>query len=833
MITPEDEDDEDDDGYDETIKEEDESGEGGGLLDGSNTPPSSSPPPDPISPSSITYSPSSSPPPSPTSSSPHHHHPQDDMKQDQEKKRIKEEELKESPKEVIEVIEEVIPVEDPEVKALRLAEEALSLPDAILEPDVATHIATIVNIKPNEGGGIITKRLKEGLEGRSASCGLLAHWIISLRTGGDQNSGNNGNNNKKRNRDTATNDKEKTIRLSKKAKRKRKKKRMIKRQQRQQLQQNQQLQQQNQQLQIGKKSNTKHRQKRIRKEIATRIRSIISEVFARSALSAYNVQTGESTILSLKKESDRAFLPQMMDTYTWRSLLLRLAADPSNNGSALLGTYCLGEIGKRGFYGEICRVLDVSLEHDVFRGMLESELYWFGRQQNRGSSGYGNDGGGSGGNGSGNNNNGDDDDNSNTHNDEMEGNTITLGGLGMFHDRAFDLRRTCTATSHTYLYSMVVVNALIKRARERAQRLLFDNNNNNNNSSMKTNDEEKCHTKNLISRYISAAQRWEALRDGIEGCMLSPAGVDLGMGRMDVPPPPSSSPSTTIGGGNIVGEWNQLARKRRVEVAIWSSELYRKRRRRTITNDNDNNNNNNTTNNNQPPPITTFLHRQREEDIAKMNHGLEARIIELTRRANPACYKSQILSMSSSSNMMMQSPNSSHRRQRQSLSQSAIDANLAESILRNPHELMSTPTTTTTATNGSGGGGESSNGNDENYGGGKGGKVGAILSQYPVAIGGLLRGLFVEGRGSSGGSSSGAGKMGAEARFKSARLVACAVLAVEYAVEEDSRLMECNNDGGGGGCCEISHDGVHKGKGKVGDDGKSIMDVGDLAKVRY
>ena len=69
---------------------------------------------------------------------------------------------------------------DPAVKRLEEANQALRKPDAIMEPNVMSHVTEVVT---SEGGKAQTaiQALIDGYHGQTAICGLLGRWLADLR----------------------------------------------------------------------------------------------------------------------------------------------------------------------------------------------------------------------------------------------------------------------------------------------------------------------------------------------------------------------------------------------------------------------------------------------------------------------------------------------------------------------------------------------------------------------------------------------------------------------------------------------------------------------------
>ena len=146
---------------------------------------------------------------------------------------------------------------------------------------------------------------------------------------------------------------------------------------------------------------------------AEEIRDMAQDVVNRIATEKFTNQVGDG-ILSLKNK-ERVFLRQMMESPRWRKLLIDLSA--SNKDSALL-RYCLSMISKRGHHREIARRIDQSDHFVVFNSMLSSELACIGKIAVSACN----------------------------ENDT----SISLEEL------VADLRRTCTSTAYTYIYTLEV-----------------------------------------------------------------------------------------------------------------------------------------------------------------------------------------------------------------------------------------------------------------------------------------------------------------------------------------------------------------------------------------
>ena len=217
------------------------------------------------------------------------------------------------------------------------------------------------------------------------------------------------------------------------------------------------------------------------------IRMTAQDVINRVAKERFTKDTGDK-ILNLGK-SQAAFLGEMMDSNRWRKLLIDLSA--SHSDSAVL-MYCLRTISKRGHHREIARRINQSDHFAVFRQMMQSELTQIGTLAVSSGS-------------------------------DVETSIV-------MEELKNDLRRACTATSYTYLYSLEVLRALEQRSKH------------------ETRDET------LQSR--RAFRKWEVLREDLENTMQDP----------------------TIS-ANFAGS-SPLFRKRRLDIALTMNELHQRQKRR-------------------------------------------------------------------------------------------------------------------------------------------------------------------------------------------------------------------------------------------------------------
>ena len=218
---------------------------------------------------------------------------------------------------------------------------------------------------------------------------------------------------------------------------------------------------------------------------ADEIRQSVQETIYKIAKEKFNQTVGDN-IFQLKK-TEAIFLDEMMESERWRKLLIDLSA--TNNDSTLL-KFCLRSISNRGHHREIIKRINPSDHFAVFNAMLASEITVVGKMAFGASS-------------------------------DLD----TTMGMTELVD---DLKRTCTSTSYTYLYSMEVLRYLVEQAKKSSE-----------------------------SRQMNTAiRKWERLKEDLENAMIDP-----------------SIAAATAGSSS-------LYRKRRLDVALTISELQQHQRRR-------------------------------------------------------------------------------------------------------------------------------------------------------------------------------------------------------------------------------------------------------------
>ena len=227
-------------------------------------------------------------------------------------------------------------------------------------------------------------------------------------------------------------------------------------------------------------------------EGADAARDVVESVVNRLARERFTTNGGDAIMKLTKKQA--AFVDEMIKSDRWRKMLIDLSA--SNKDSKLF-MYCLQTISNLGYHREIANRIDQSDYFGVFNSLLRSELSVVGKLAVAGYDGYKAD-------------------------DAPGGNASASLASGQIETLTADLRRTCTATSYTYLYALVVLQELINDSKE------------SNDASLQ-----------------KACWKWERLREELEEEMMKPV-----------------SAGTTF------------QRKRRIDVALAMSDLVQRQRRR-------------------------------------------------------------------------------------------------------------------------------------------------------------------------------------------------------------------------------------------------------------
>ncbi|KAL7452957.1 hypothetical protein ACHAWC_004657, partial [Mediolabrus comicus] len=230
-------------------------------------------------------------------------------------------------------------------------------------------------------------------------------------------------------------------------------------------------------------------------EGADAARDVVESVINRLARERFTTNGGDAIMKLTKKQA--AFVDEMIKSDRWRKMLIDLSA--SNKDSKLF-MYCLQTISNLGHHREIADRIDQSDYFGVFNSLLRSELSVVGKLAISGYDSYTKT--------------------STTSATAQEENSNEASS--QIEKLTADLRRTCTATSYTYLYAMVVLQELI-------------------NGSKKSSDES----------LQKACKKWERLKEELEEEMMK-----------------SVKTGTTF------------QRKRRIDVALAMSDLIQRQRRR-------------------------------------------------------------------------------------------------------------------------------------------------------------------------------------------------------------------------------------------------------------
>lgn len=225
---------------------------------------------------------------------------------------------------------------------------------------------------------------------------------------------------------------------------------------------------------------------------ANEIRDIVQDVINKLAKERFSKDKAD-TILDLSK-SEATFLQEMIKSPRWRNLLIDLTAEHKDSAVLL---YCLRAISKLGHHREIARRINQSDHFSVFNAMLLSELSAIGKLAvSAGSESSSNEG---------------------------------------IEEIVADLRRACTATSYTYLYTLELLRRLEIKANEELN-------------------------SNSLMRFPRAIRKWEMVSQTLESAMIDP------------------NESTSVAGSS------PLFRKRRLDVALAVSKVQERQRRRLESN---------------------------------------------------------------------------------------------------------------------------------------------------------------------------------------------------------------------------------------------------------
>lgn len=236
----------------------------------------------------------------------------------------------------------------------------------------------------------------------------------------------------------------------------------------------------------------------LREDAADAARDVVEGVIDRLAKERFTKDHGDAIIRLDKREA--AFIDGMIKSDRWRRLLIDLSA---TNRDSKLFMFCLQSISNLGHHRDIANRINPSEFFGVFDSMLQSELAIAGRAA---VDGYAED--------------------------VVDTIDSSMGPMGTLIS---DLRRNCTSTSYTYLYTMEVIKTLLTKSNERLA--LADDE-----------SESRRIRPEILKRAI---RKWERLRDELEDEMLHPPNA-----------------GTTF------------QRKRRIDVALTTSDLFQRQRRR-------------------------------------------------------------------------------------------------------------------------------------------------------------------------------------------------------------------------------------------------------------
>ena len=230
-------------------------------------------------------------------------------------------------------------------------------------------------------------------------------------------------------------------------------------------------------------------------EGADSARDVVEEVVNRLAKERFTKDGGDAIVKLPKKEA--AFIDDMIQSDRWRKLLIDLSA---TNKNSKLFMYCLQSISNLGHHRAIASRIDQSDYFGVFDSMLKAEYSIAAKVAVDGYT-------------------------------KEVANSIDETNSPV-ESLVANLRRTCTSTSYTYLYSIEVLNELLSNSKDMLSNVQKD---------------KHQHPESLKR----AIRKWERLHEELEDEMLKPLKT-----------------GTTF------------QRKRRIDVALTMSDLFQRKRRR-------------------------------------------------------------------------------------------------------------------------------------------------------------------------------------------------------------------------------------------------------------
>lgn len=217
----------------------------------------------------------------------------------------------------------------PSMSPLEVAEQFLSQPDAVLEPEATTHLLTLAEGK---GAEVALKTLVSSYMNQTAICGVLCKWLVDAKTvnekdGSSSSSSKGGMNMPKGSVAAGAFAAVEAFDV--------------------------------------RKLHTIH---------AESIRQMMEEVIGKIAKTNFTEEAQQRMLHLTKKE--RLFFDEMMEHERWRRLLIDLSAEYKDS---VLLTLLLKSISKRGYHREIAKRINQSDYFEVFHGMLSSELVLLGK----------------------------------------------------------------------------------------------------------------------------------------------------------------------------------------------------------------------------------------------------------------------------------------------------------------------------------------------------------------------------------------------------------------------------------------------------------------------
>jgi len=238
----------------------------------------------------------------------------------------------------------ISPPKDPQLSRIEIAEQFLSQPDAVLEPDASMHLLTLAEGK---GAEVALKTLVSSYMNQTAICGVLCKWLVDAKTvnekdGSFKNIGGSGGGGGG------------MIKVPSSV--------------------------------VGGAASSASASrtaaavveafdvKKMHLANVEAIRQVMEEVIGKIAKTNFTQEAQQRMLHLTKKE--RQFFEEMMEHERWRRLLIDLSAEYKDS---VLLTLLLKSISKRGYHREIAKRINQSDYFEVFHGMLSSELVLLGK----------------------------------------------------------------------------------------------------------------------------------------------------------------------------------------------------------------------------------------------------------------------------------------------------------------------------------------------------------------------------------------------------------------------------------------------------------------------